>query len=110
LSEIVAVLSRARNNSALSETDHELLALYGAAYKVVYERLSPDNCNRESWPALCATAEVLSTWAAAQEQPLRQCYERAIADVVERASACVENQRRGVRLAAVYDDIPKPPV
>jgi hypothetical protein len=91
--------------------------LYGAAFKVVYERLNPDACGPSEWPKLCATAEVMRTWAREQEPAVRRAYERAIdgedpryPGMMQRAAARVENVRRGVIMTDAYNSIAKPPV
>ena len=84
--------------------------LYGAAYRVVFERLNPDNCQISDWPRLTARAEVLRKWIAGQDQPMRQAYEFAIDDVIERAASRVENVRRALLITSVYQKIDKPPV
>lgn len=93
-----------------NDADLRLLAYYGAAYRVVLERLNPDGCGPDEWPHVVGRAEVLRTWAALQEQPVRAAYERAITDVVKRAAARIENANRGLRMAALYEQIPKPPL
>jgi hypothetical protein len=109
MGEVARALQAAKSGVQLAEADRELLALYGASYRVVMERLNPDGCGVASWPALCAGADELRSWAATQEQPLREAYELAITDNVERASAVVENQRRGARMSDLYETIPRPP-
>jgi hypothetical protein len=108
LSEVI--LKSGQLRTYLSEEERAILGLYGAAYKVVFERLNPDGCGTAEWPALCSTAEVLRKWAETQEPQLREVYERAIDDNVERALGRVENMRRAFRMNEVYPDLPKPPV
>jgi hypothetical protein len=85
-------------------------ALYGAAYRVVFERLAPDHCDVAVWPQFNARAEVLRKWAESQTQLTRQAYELAIDDIVARAATRVENVRRALVISSVYGTIAKPPV
>ena len=105
------VLGKTKSNSfLLTEEERGILALYGAAYKVAFERLAPDAVDPGTWSALEATAHSMREWAAnLEDEQLREVYARAIDDVVERGAGVVENTRRSLRMISLYSEIPKPP-
>ena len=109
--KISYVLGKAKsNNLLLTEEERGVLALYGAAYKVVFERLAPDAVDPGTWSTLEASARAISEWAASlEDEQLREVYIRAIDDVVERGAGVVENTRRSLRMISLYSEIPKPP-
>jgi hypothetical protein len=84
--------------------------LYGAAYKVLYERLDPDGCvdDDRHLALVAATGEVLA-WAATQAQDVRDAYRKAAKDVVARAETTLENNRRARQMTAAMRTMPKPP-
>ena len=94
----------------LTEEERGVLALYGAAYKVAYERLAPEAVNPGTWPTLEATANSMREWIASLEDlKLREIYYRALDDVVRLGADTVENTRRALRMVSLYNEIPKPP-
>jgi hypothetical protein len=92
----------------LSESD----ALYGAAFRVVFERVgNPDQCaSGEQLAVLSRVVADVRAWAPSQAPDVARAYERAAVDVLERAKTVVENTRRALLMMALYGTIPKPPL
>lgn len=92
--------------SSLSEDD----ALYGAAWKVCYERLDPDGCSTpELRSVLAGKAGAIREWSATQAPDVKFAYGRAAADVATRADQVLENNERARRMSVAFAAIPRPP-
>ena len=85
-------------------------ALYGAAYKVMFERCDPDSC---ATPDQLATVQFsvdrVLVWASTQLAEVAAAYLRAAPEIVKRASDRVENNLRAIQMTAVLSQLPQPP-
>lgn len=88
----------------------EDVALYGAAYRVVFELVgNPDNCaTPELLAVLGRTVLDVRAWSRTQDAPVARAYERACVDVLERAKTVVENTLRYQHMMTLYATIPRP--
>jgi hypothetical protein len=84
--------------------------LYGAAYKVLYERLDPDGCVDDArHSVLLIEADGVLKWAASQSLGVREAYRRAAKAIVTRAETTLENNRRARQMTAAMQTLPRPP-
>ena len=90
----------------LTEAD----ALYGAAWKVCYERSDPDASTNELERArTAASLGEVAKWAHAQSPEVCAAYRRAVTDISIRADQVLENNVRARQQQAAFEAIPKPP-
>ena len=85
-------------------------ALYGAAWKVLYERLDPDGCvSREKMASAMTAMAKIASWVETQPSEIRAAYDRAKVDIMKRANDVLENNERATQMAVVFAALPKPP-
>ena len=85
-------------------------ALYGAAWKVLYERLDPDGCvSREKLTSTMTVMAKIASWVETQPSEIRAAYDRAKVDIMKRANDVLENNERATQMADVFAALPKPP-
>lgn len=83
--------------------------LHGAAYRVCYEILNPDNCLTSArLEEVNETAKKILQWAETQEAKLQDAYRKAACDVVKRAADCLENHERALALIQAFQQIARP--
>lgn len=86
-------------------------ALWGAAYRVVFERVgNPHNCKApEELVVLSQTIADIRAWSRDLEPAHARAYERAAVAVLSEAKTMVENTLRAQRMMTLYATLPKPP-
>lgn len=105
----------------LSDAD----AIAGAAWKVCFEHLNPDDCTDSAkYDILLAEASRIRAWANEQPAVVRDAYRRVLVvpplpvnlemppsrwSIVDYAARVVENNARSRQQQAHYESIPKPP-
>lgn len=95
------------SGAPLTEED----AIYGAAYRVIFERLGNwQNCTTaEQLVAVSASVAAIREWSRSQESGVARAYERAAVLYLGEARKMVENTQRAQRMQALYATIPRPP-
>jgi len=84
--------------------------LYGAAYRVVFDRLDPDGCcTTELLSAVLIESARIAEWARTQEPTVASAYLRALPEIETRARDVHENNQRHLALTGAFEAIPKPP-
>lgn len=85
-------------------------ALYGAAYRVVFERCNPDACvSEENLLRIQQIAANITSWASRQPRHARDAYLRATPEIVKRAVDRLENVKRAGQMIEALKDLPVPP-
>lgn len=86
-------------------------ALYGAAYRVVFERCNPDACvSEEDRLRIQQIAVYITSWASEQPRHVRDAYLRATPEIVKRAVDRLENIKRASQMIEAMKGLPVPPV
>lgn len=85
--------------------------LYGAAYRVLFERADPDSTTtRERMTVVSAILDGVITWAADQPADVSLAYLRAVGDIGKRAEDTLENNERARQMHEAMNTLPRPPV
>lgn len=84
--------------------------MFGAAYRVVFERVNPDACNdQRARIAIACKITMMAEWVKLQPEPVAQAYTRAFGEIEKRADAVLENNLRHQQQIEAYGVIAKPP-
>jgi hypothetical protein len=85
--------------------------LYGAAYRILFEKFDPRNCvTKLHLDAIDNISVIVANWAEKQDKEIQIAYIKAVKDVRKEAADRFENHERAIAMAMMIKKIPYPPI